>query len=462
MCRSVVAGGRRCPACEPQRRSAYRRALYAAQKGATTLPGVDADTSIAVERSSDPDVASISAEDLAASLVQVRAELSGGGADPDETTETVISWGRQIAVLVDEEADARREQVFLEAEEVSWREYGEFKAAHEGLLAEQEAISERHRKVLSEFQAEHVGKRVRDDEPTRERLWALEAQHGKNAEALNRMAKLSDRLSMCEAEAAKAVLGRLRTTGAGTPLVVANEAHKPAVAILNSVMDCFPADWLQRSNTATSDGALPFCPRSSAGRSHYRQRVVKSRDKEPVVYQVQEFVPSDSEVPEGASVIGRDDRGVRVMREETRMKARDKTIAEVAVPGAKVPEDRRKAVAVHEFVHHCEALNRDIGKVEAAFLRRRCDTTKTQQIFPGNTKERAYGDDFVDTYVGKVYAGSYAEVHHEVLSVGAQAVFGGDYDALRGGERVYHTGPEQVRKADPEHRAFVLGVFALL
>lgn len=111
------------------------------------------------------------------------------------------------------------------------------------------------------------------------------------------------------------------------------------------------------------------------------------------------------------------------------------------------------AVAVHELAHRFEVAVDGLSSLEDEFLRRRTtdergNREKLVRLYSGS-REYAYPDSFPVTYMGKVYRhGSY-----EIMSMGTQSLFGGDFGGLVGAGAY---------AADPECRAFVLGAMAAL
>lgn len=115
-----------------------------------------------------------------------------------------------------------------------------------------------------------------------------------------------------------------------------------------------------------------------------------------------------------------------------------------------------RGIAVHEVMHHAEAEVRfftedvgrpeKLGKYEREFLTRRTKGEKLSQIYPGRKgleHEVGVKDEFSEHYMGKDYK-HFLDDHFEVLTMGVQGVFGGDYDVT----------------TDTEYYSFVLGLLA--
>lgn len=141
--------------------------------------------------------------------------------------------------------------------------------------------------------------------------------------------------------------------------------------------------------------------------------------------------------------------------------------AVVVKPEISLPTDLRSdpAVAYHEFAHRIESIstNGSIMRQEEAFLRRRTTNPDTGErednsfiypMLPGSsiaTAEIGRRNSFVVHYVGKEYITSH---NREVLSVGIESIFGGNYSALNGLKDEY--------KADEDHKGFTLGILAVV
>lgn len=110
-------------------------------------------------------------------------------------------------------------------------------------------------------------------------------------------------------------------------------------------------------------------------------------------------------------------------------------------------------VMTHELGHRMEYTTPGINEMEAAHI-------ATRQHNDGYAALGSYGsgttgveDEFVDPYSGRVYEVSNLERAHEVLTTGTEALLGGNH-ADRYGALVGLGG----KKADPLHRAFILGM----
>jgi hypothetical protein len=249
-------------------------------------------------------------------------------------------------------------------------------------------------------------------------------------------------------DATWAVLGELRPMGPAGPLKVADGASKLGTRSVESVTAYYPTEWV----AASDEHEVPLSPRLSDARAHYAHGKCK-RSRQRVRVRVT-WLAEDAPIPEGMIVVGHGPHGVAVADKGELALRQSPPVGELTLPSPrKYGESRAREVAVHEFAHRCEAVRPTLGLLECAFLARRCTDTATGApaalvSLYGRRSERAMGDHFADAYVGKVYAGT---KHREVLSTGMQAMVGGAYGGLVGvGDR----------RADPDHRAFVLGLLA--
>lgn len=117
--------------------------------------------------------------------------------------------------------------------------------------------------------------------------------------------------------------------------------------------------------------------------------------------------------------------------------------------------ERAHETALHEYAHRIEStkkIGRYIQNIEEAFIKRRTTNSETgeqeklQRIYQGK-KELARPDNFVDLYMGKQYNDGY----REILSTGAESVFGSNYGSLIG---------LGGKKADLEMKDLIVGLWA--
>lgn len=131
-----------------------------------------------------------------------------------------------------------------------------------------------------------------------------------------------------------------------------------------------------------------------------------------------------------------------------------------AAPVLAIDTDKEKAygVAIHEFAHRVESTSRGpyLSGVQQAFIdRRTTDSNGSREglvkIYEGK-RELARKDNFSDAYIGREYSrSSLTHGSHEVLSMGAEAVFSGALGGLVGAGR---------RKPDNDLRDLIAGLWA--
>lgn len=128
--------------------------------------------------------------------------------------------------------------------------------------------------------------------------------------------------------------------------------------------------------------------------------------------------------------------------------------------------DARYRPAVHELGHRMEYVVPNLNRMARAWRERRVAESPTEEgralrpIYRG-TRENGYSDHFVNHYMGRSYdhrrsvkrgvAHNFVEAT-EIFSMGSEALFAGSEGGL--------IGLSSTKEADPDMRAFVLGVFA--
>lgn len=117
----------------------------------------------------------------------------------------------------------------------------------------------------------------------------------------------------------------------------------------------------------------------------------------------------------------------------------------------------------HEFGHHVEANNPEVGFACKEFLAHRTKGLAQEHYAGrGRNTELVVPDGFVERYIGKDYP---TDAHHtEIFSVGCEAVLKGEYGGLLGIEvdtmKLATEGVVSRHKKDPEHFALVMGLLA--
>lgn len=115
------------------------------------------------------------------------------------------------------------------------------------------------------------------------------------------------------------------------------------------------------------------------------------------------------------------------------------------------------SVAVHELSHRMERVAPGLSRMENHWLLERTTSKKGEReplisLDNGRDDEFVRQDSFIVSYIGKEYEAN--GWHYEVMSVGMQALFGGDYGGLVGvdSKRGY--------SEDQDMRSFILGALA--
>ena len=255
-------------------------------------------------------------------------------------------------------------------------------------------------------------------------------------------------------QATVAVLATYRPLGDAGRFDVTPSSHKPAVKAIRKVAEKFPRSWLHSS---VAEQRPPLSLRVGTGRHYYRPaRSIWVKAEPKMVNTAYDNYPVDLVPPNAKEVTYWTDSAGHERASwivEHRVVPEVLTqVSEITVPSpSRFGEARTEQVATHELSHRLEDTNPHLGVLEKQFLERRCvdaNGNKTPAVLRrGSRGERFREGGFVDSYIGKVYESNFAEV----LSVGAEAVFTGSYGGLVG---------EDGYKADPDHRAFVLGLLA--
>lgn len=499
MCRPLCDGGRRCTSSKGEHRRAADRARYAAAK-ASALPAVVA----VVPGVGEPELVDeweLAKDRIAELTVQIRADLdeaerrrSGRWADErDARRDELVAEGlgraelvaaldaefglpsggftetaaaeekvREVGALVDAEVLAR---VGPPPPQPTVEEKAAAEAAYQAALTAQ-------REARKEFLDAQLA-----NAPEAELLELNDAWHAASEAAVAAQKAMHDTLRTdpdaawrrSQAEAARQVLAELRSLGDPDGVHGFHESsQRPAMAAVRTAFDSYPTDWVARSAAADP----PLFARHSRGRAHYAHKrskaVTETAKAEPQKRTVRARTPeelaerlADYKVGEKTDVWARgrfakrkvlavtvdeDDLSFTVEIEGGRV-----TTARTYTSASELTTDKSERVTIHEVAHRMEHTNPDVLSLESAFYRRRV-TGDDGEIEPttsymGSRRERVRSDGFVDPYVGKDYDGR----AYEVLSVGMEAVFAGSMGGLIG---VDH------RAADPDHRAFVLGLLA--
>lgn len=126
----------------------------------------------------------------------------------------------------------------------------------------------------------------------------------------------------------------------------------------------------------------------------------------------------------------------------------------------------RPSTLAHEFGHHLEYSNPEVGAACKEFLARRTEGWERVVYQKGRTRARdevVTPDGFVDSYIGKHYDEPNST---EVFSMGVEALMTGEHGGLLGidvetREIAGTDGVPKRYKSDPEHFALVMGLLAV-
>lgn len=435
MCRATAEGGRRCPCDEPERRNARRRATYAAAKAAQGA-GVELPPEPEPAQPGTPSMTEVrravtSARAAVQRLVKAVADDAVTTSAAEEAEAAVTAAGAAIGAYMDAHvADALADIERRSTEDPLVGEGGISEAIARITRQRDEARVENRAATSLSVAAE-----------ARDRAILL----GRHLRELVESSWVAEVLA-ARRDATWAVLNQLRPMGPAGPMTVADGASKLGTQVVEAVGAYYPTEWV-----VASDGhEVPLSPRLSDARAHYAHGKRKRSRQRVRVTWLAEGAP----IPGGMVVVGHSAGRVAVADQGQLALRQSPPVGELTLPSPRKHGEARAAeVAAHEFAHRCEATRRHLGLLECAFLRRRCADTATGAPVAlvslyGRRSERAMGDHFADAYVGKVYAGTQ---YREVLSTGMQAMVGGAYGGLVGvGDR----------RADLDHRAFVLGLLA--
>lgn len=408
---------------------------------------------------------------------------------------------------VTQEIEAAREEVRVASERIRALRWGESKndpgheAALEKARSDLSAAQNRFRIGNSALLQSELYDAANKAE---ERFWALDR------EVKSEMSPQAKEALVALSHSYSEVLGETRPMG-GVKTTWDDKTTKKAAKTFDDAAQMFPTEWLVRHNMGR-----PPLARISRSRAHYTSGTVKTtrkrvREGRTFIYGSPEQIPPDSawtthrplteeereQFDQHSSAVGtevpvrrenwevrhdwygdaREDepprgKGWEFYRDEERGAAywRRPKYSMQKVSSRVVPEittnaefgvvrrgDEHHSVATHELSHRFEAVIPQIGRLERDFLDRRTTNAEGEReeqtaLYGGRKhrgkREMAYTDHLVNSYMGKVYDG---RTHHEVLSMGTQALFSGDDGGLIGVGR-HH--------ADPDMRAFILGVFA--
>jgi len=461
MCQTKKEGGRRC-ARHQRTRKAYDRATYEATQVKTVVAEHADDVKVSPVTPEFIDVPSWEQiEDAVADArrltgdpeprVQIDSKnrihvLPHGWAVEEASTRV----GVMLSIVIDDEVAKRTAE--LEADiVVDGKHYTakELDEAKEEALIEFDDMCIIQRETLEKtWHIDGQLARMNDiDTPAeaklnrkREKLLATYNSREPEQDRLNkvhgdlRKAKtdLDKKLKFIRRDATIDVLAHLRRMGVPEDGVVYDFISSPILTDeLGESMKCFPTDWIRSSNNHPTKVALD----TSMGRAYYVHEGI---------FDPLKAAEATNQEPESEEVKSWGEKRVMSML--------------VAFPsiGGFSPS------FIHEFTHRMEYVHVPEGarlaELEDMFLRRRTNAGPhakgprqgKRRYKLGRKDEMTRPDDFADPYFGKEYEGLRAR---EILSTGIEAVFGNKFGNLMGMDGY---------KADPDHRAFVLGVLATI
>lgn len=459
------SGPRRCPSQRGDRRRAYRRALYAAQKAAAIVDP----TGPALDETSPPAVAT--AELVAAARRDVDDAYAAHMAD--RTVETmrryeaaVRSAGALIATEVDAEIADRLDPDVLDRISAANSQVADMLAQH---VITKRTVEQEIHEMRAQMRRLSQAERIALHNEINAKINAFNERTESIRSAKNDVDRLKLSRGADEGRITAEVLGRYRDYGTVTP-----EVHpmstKRAQALAAEAATAFPSDWM-----TASTGNTRLLVKESKARAYYQhQATVLVHDSTDYGYSddptteptwatrkamppAPEKTPVDRmrelDWPDGTNPQWVAVRDPSTSRWGWKLRMTNDSIvvmSELRVPTSAAGPEESRRVAIHEMSHRMEALNPRIAPACIAFRDRRTSnpdgTLHPTQKYAKSEVVRP--DDFVDVYVGKDYEST---VHTEVMSMGMESVFGGSHGGLQG-----HYG----YRADTEHRNLILGLCA--
>lgn len=490
MCRSCDESGRRCPGEADEDRRNRQRAEYAA--------GVAPDLASMTDTPSPDESpeAPLTVEDVAARAAALRERIAAGDGDWQDLERETTRLGAQVAAL----ARAEDPTAFPDSPADPDAAWAEVDRARDAFADADAAVTSYvvEQGYEDAFAAAH--------DPEWRRL-SLERGKAKSAwtDASARAVGGGDRQEDVErrAEAYRKVLGAVRPMG-GDVQAEESTFAKGGMPVLAEQMHNFPSEWIEASNAIGSLTVL-----ESYDRNHYTPDVATrfhadGDDGVDATYMPHDWKPEPDD-PKFEGWAAATSPGVNAKGERVRMwygPARDvrylrptpgyedmppdpnaewvkhsqvddvrpdgTPIVKVAWvrprPGAYTVEIESQITvsdpssASHEFSHRCEHSNQRIGELTEAFVTRRTTNADgvRDELIPyavGGAGEVVRPDGFVDVYMGKDYgeSGLGRHTYHEVLSMGVEAIFHGQYGSLEGLKGY---------KEDRGTRDFVVGLLA--
>lgn len=332
MCRSKDHGGRRCPSCSPERRSAYRRALKARRDAEAEIesarteqdsePLVEPET--ASTTSSAETVTSPASVYNAEDFSDVKELLNEFRLDPDYRDEVVEAFGgeanfaRHVGKVMADEAMTR---IGFDAEEERIRYRDDVDVANEDYEAafeEMDVINSRIDVITEQAREDAKADPHNPLYPTIEHRIMSNPEHKDLLDASQKYLDMVNNLApvvtgqtypertkkrLAElADSYRDVLSEVRTMDGSH--VWDKESDKDAVKTFNNALKDFPTDWIDSS---TYSNTPPPLVRSSKERAHYsHEKILQKKEMVPQVT----FVSSLKEIETRPGLImNRDENG---------------------------------------------------------------------------------------------------------------------------------------------------------
>lgn len=509
MCRTIHDGARRCPSCNPERRSSRDRARYAAKREAAGDRSPSSQD--VLPEYVPPPQEVLSPAQIGTRIDQVRSLMLDGDRDAHHE---LAAWagsplhaisrvGASIANDAEHDAGVTATEVAASLHERETYVREQLARIHDLLADEVLQVREASREVAVLQARQYVMKQFPDDfhpdsnldvELERAQLRRVEAQH-RLAEAgrphdLETLQDQHNRLIQAEDDQTQGELALLAISyreslqqhvdlgAGGLPWHPDSDPH--AVRSLEGASRCFPASWLAaaadgyrvRARMGEGRGSYvdarvtpkflrtitlpPGVTPADTGLTLFVDDPAASTPSATVWYEVEmEFheqpdgkLTVSAERPEGTDWIahGPIEGGYLWRRPATTL------LAPPEIHTLDGGQDFR--ASVHELAHRFESLVPQLGVAQEAFVKGRTMLAAGGQqdpvpMYPGQQPlELVRPDRFTTAYIGRDYGDG---AHHEVLSTGVEALFGGRFGGLVAGR---DQGP------DLDHRGFVLGLLA--
>lgn len=495
MCRSVDAGGRRCPCARGARRRAAQRARYAARRSEAAVAAANG---------------GVVPGGAVLPTGPVGELLAAADADPfaltAEQRQEVLAYSR-------ERAEATRGAVGDEWEKAKDASGGQW--VKDGAAAAYEAAIREHGQHLSRAVAMNAVNRIEAAGADEAALIAAGAfasdasfeERQAAVEAARKVHRTAWRQAMVEEMPHRRFGNVAADASFGTGMTKARQAE------FAELVACYPDGMVSDSNNA----GLVMTVRMSKRRAHFaaamkvnvKESVPVYTDAYDILSAIQHKTPSESvedavgrslawagsswakdgepEWSNGVSATPENrealEKAVHAWSSSPSLRKRfgsrpeivesengarlflrsgkKKSITTKSVARAELTTNGSDSTTVHELAHRMESNNRQIGAACRAFHARRTQgLSPTLYAKTGKKVEMATEDSFVDHYVGKDYPTS--ANHTEVFSMGMESVAAGVFGGLTGHRRTVtlHGVQQWEGKVDAEHEHLILGLLS--